>query len=141
VDEAIALLTSAFEAAVDVGSRPDAAQAISSLAQVNLRLGNVERAEEQARQALDLLGERVDFLDERGNTQLVLGRALLEQGRLDEADQAFREGEGTLSQLDSASHRAAVWIARAELAVRRGNSDEALRLYRLATETLQDFRF
>jgi len=42
-------------------------------------------AEEQALHALELLEGRVDFLDEIGNAQLVLGRALLEQDRLDEA--------------------------------------------------------
>ena len=35
---------------------------------------------------------RVDHLDEIGNAQLVLGRALLEQDRLDEADAAFARG-------------------------------------------------
>lgn len=141
VDEAIGLLTRAYEAALDVDSEPDAAQAISSLAQVNLRTGDAARAEEQARRALELLGDRVDFLDERGNAELVLGRALLQQGRLDAAEEALVACEQTFAQLDSASHRAAAWTGRAELAVRRGDTETALRLYRLATETLQDFRF
>ena len=79
-EKAVQLLTEAFAVALDVGSKPDAAQAVSSLAQVHLRTGEVELAEEQARQALSLLEGRVDFLDEQGNAQLVLGRALLEQG-------------------------------------------------------------
>jgi tetratricopeptide (TPR) repeat protein len=141
VESSIELFSAAFQEALAVGSDPDAAQAISSLAQVNLRTGDVGRAEEQARQALELLGDRIDFLDERGNAQLVLGRSLLEQERFDEAEGALAECEATFAQLDSASHRAAAWTARAELAARRGDSDEALRLYRLATETLQDFRF
>jgi tetratricopeptide (TPR) repeat protein len=141
VDAAIELLGAAFSQALDVGSDADAAQAISSLAQVNLRIGNHGQAEEQARRAIELLGDRVDFLDERGNAQLVLGRALLEQGRLEEAERALAACERSFAQLDSASHRAAAWTARAELAVRRQDPDEALRLYRLATETLQDFRF
>ena len=88
-EEAERLLKAAFSVALEVGSEPDAAQAVSSLAQVHLRTGQPELAEQQARHALSLLDGRVDFLDEQGNAQLVLGRALLEQGRLDEAEQAI----------------------------------------------------
>ncbi len=98
-------------------------------------------AEEQARQALDLLAGRVDLLDEIGNVQLVLGRSLLEQDRLDEAEQVLHECESSFDQLDSASHRAAAWIAQGDLAARRGNDRGAARLYRRAAEALQDFRF
>lgn len=140
-DEAVEHLKSAFSHALDVGSTADAAQAISSLAQIHLRTGRVELAEEQARQALELLGGRVDFLDEIGNAQLVLGRALLEQGRLDDAGNAFADAESSFDQLGSGSHRAAVWIARGDLATARGDDRTAARLYRRAAETLQDFRF
>ena len=67
--------------------------AVSSLAQVHLRTGDLEQAEEQARHALRLLEGRDDLLDEIGNAQLVLGRALLEQGRLDEAERPSRPAE------------------------------------------------
>ncbi len=134
-------LKEAFAVALEVGSKPDAAQAVSSLAQVNLRSGKVELAEEQAREALSLLEGRVDFLDEQGNAQLVLGRALLEQGRLDESEEALAAADASFEQLGSASHRAAAWTAQADLSVRRGDKDTALRLYRHAAETLQDFRF
>jgi tetratricopeptide (TPR) repeat protein len=137
----VQLLQEAFADALEVGSKPDAAQAVSSLAQVHLRTGQVELAEEQAQQALTLLEGRVDFLDEQGNAQLVLGRALLEQGRLDEADQALAASEAAFEQLSSTSHRAAAWTAQAELSIRRGDKDQALGLYRRAAETLQDFRF
>jgi tetratricopeptide (TPR) repeat protein len=140
-EKAVGLLKSAFSAALEVGSEPDAAQAVSSLAQVHLRTGDVELAEEQARHALTLLDGRVDFLDELGNVQLVLGRSLLEQGRLDEAEEALGASEATFDQLSSTSHRAAAWTAQAELSIRRGDQDQALRLYRRAAETLQDFRF
>jgi tetratricopeptide (TPR) repeat protein len=108
---------------------------------VNLRTGNVALAEEQARQALSLLDGRVDFLDEQGNAELVLGRALLEQGRLDESEHALAAAEAAFEQLSSGSHRAAAWTAQADLSVRRGDKDTALSLYRRAAETLQDFRF
>lgn len=139
--EAERLLKDAFAVALEVGSEPDAAQAVSSLAQVHLRTGQPELAEQQARHALQLLDGRIDFLDERGNAQLVLGRALLEQGRLDEAGDAMAASEATFEQLSSPSHRAAAWTAQAELSIRRGDQTNALRLYRLVAETLQDFRF
>jgi tetratricopeptide (TPR) repeat protein len=140
-EKAADYLTEAFAVALEVGSKPDAAQAVSSLAQVNLRTGNVALAEEQARQALSLLDGRVDFLDEQGNAQLVLGRALLEQGKLDESEHALAAAEAVFEQLSSGSHRAAAWTAQADLSVRRGDKDTALSLYRRAAETLQDFRF
>ena len=71
----------------------------------------------------------------------MLGRSLLEQGRLDEADAAFRDAESSLEQLSSESHRAAAWIAQGDLATRRGDDRAAARLYRRAAEALQDFRF
>ena len=127
--------------ALEVGSSADAAQAISSLAQVHLKTGELVRAEEQARHALELLDGRTDFLSEIGNAQLVLGRALLEQERLDEAEEALAAGETSLAQLGSGSHTAAAWMAQADLALRRGDESRSLMLYRRAAETLQDVRF
>jgi tetratricopeptide (TPR) repeat protein len=135
------LLKEAFTVALEVGSRPDAAQAVSSLAQVHLRTGNPELAEEQSRQALSLLDGRVDFLDEQGNAQLVLGRALLEQDKLEESAQALAAAEDAFEQLSSKSHRAAAWTAQADLSVRQGDKETALGLYRRAAEALQDFSF
>jgi tetratricopeptide (TPR) repeat protein len=140
-ERAAELLKEAFTVALEAGSKPDAAQAVSSLAQVNLRVGNPELAEEQARQALSLIDGRVDFLDEEGNARLVLGRALLEQGMLDEAEQALAAADAAFEQLSSRSHRAAAWTAQADLSVRRGDKDSALKLYRRANEALQDFSF
>ena len=139
--EAIEHLKDAFAVALEVGHDQDAAKAVSSLAQVHLRTGHADKAEEQAVHALDLIGEREDMLDEIGNARLVLGRALLEQGRLDEAERALGESEDAFAKLSSASHRAAVWIAQGDLATRRGDERRAARLYRRAAETLQDFRF
>src|SRR5262249_39973627 len=140
-DEAIGLLKEAFAIALDTGRDADAAQAISSLAQVHLRTGNIEQAEEQARHALQLLAGHEDYLDEIGNTQLVLGRSLLEQGRLDEAETSFAEAEESYAQLGSASHRATVWVARGDLAAKRDDDRLAAHLYRMAAEALQDLRF
>jgi len=142
-DEAIGLLKEAFGIALETGRDADAAQAVSSLAQIHLRTGSVDQAEEQARHALRLLeaAGNEDYLDEVGNAQLVLGRALLEQDRLDEAEAAFAEAEVNLSQLGSAGHRASAWVARGDLAARRGDDRLAAHLYRTAAEALQDVRF
>jgi tetratricopeptide (TPR) repeat protein len=140
-DESIPLFKQAFAVALEVGSDADAAQAVSSLAQVHLRTGEVELAEQQARHALELLAGRVDFIDEIGNAQLVLGRSLLEQGKLEEAAERFKAAEASFDQLSSASHKAAAWTAQAELAVERGDKEAAIGLYQRAVQALQDFRF
>lgn len=140
-DDAVAYLKRAFSVALEVGSEPDAAQAVSSLAQVHLGAGEWDLAEEQSRHALELLDGRPDFLDESGNALIVLGRALMEQSRLDEAEHAFAEAELNLSQLSSASHRAVAWTAQGDLASRRGDDRAAAALYRRAAEALQDVRF
>ncbi len=140
-EDAEALLKDSFRVALEVGNDADAARAISSLAQVHLRMGDQALAEEQARHALQLLDGREDYLDEIGNAQLTLGRALLEVGRLDEADQAFQDASTSFDQLSSASHRAAAWVAQGDLAAARGDDRTAARLYRTAAEALQDFRF
>jgi tetratricopeptide (TPR) repeat protein len=140
-DDAVRSLKEAFATALDVGNQADAAQAISSLAQVHLRSGDLHVAEEQARHALRLLEGRVDYVHEIGDAQLVLGRALLEQGRLDEAEEAFHQADANFEQYGSASYRAMAWLARGDLAARRGDDREAARLYRIAAEALQDVQF
>jgi tetratricopeptide (TPR) repeat protein len=140
-DEAVSLLKEAFGIALDTGREADAAQAVSSLAQIHLRTGDMEQAEQQARHALQLLDGREDYLDEIGSAHLVLGRALLSQDRLDEAEAAFGSAEASFGQLGSASHRAAAWVARGDLAARRGDDRLAAHLYRTAAEALQDVRF
>jgi tetratricopeptide (TPR) repeat protein len=140
-EEAEALLKDAFRVALDIGSETDAAYAVSSLAQVHLRTGREELAEEQARHALELLGGREDVIGEIGNAQLVLGRALLKQGRLPEAQDAFEAAEFSFDRLSSASHRAAAWVAQGDLAMERSDNHTAARMYRKAAEALQDFHF
>jgi len=140
-EQAVEYLKDAFRVALEVGSDVDAGYAVSSLAQVHLRTGDLELADEQARHALELLGDREDFIDEIGNVQLVLGRSLLERGRLDEADEWFTRAEANFEQLSSASHRAASWIAKGDLEAKRGDDRSAAELYRRAAEALQDFNF
>jgi tetratricopeptide (TPR) repeat protein len=140
-DTAISHLKQAFAIALETGSEADAAQSVSSLAQVHLGAGEHALAEEQARHALELLGDRPDFLDEIGNAQIVLGRSLLEQGRLDEAEKILDQAEASLTQLSSASHSAVAWTAKGDLASRRDDLKAAAALYRRAAEALQDVRF
>jgi tetratricopeptide (TPR) repeat protein len=140
-DEALALLKDAVRIALEVGNDDEAAHAVNGIAQVHLRTGDVTRAEEQARYALQLLGDRVDELHEIGNAQLVLGRALLAQDRLDEAEEAFKAGEAAYDQMSSVSHRADAWLAQGDLAAKRGDDRTAAKLYRRAADALQDVRF
>ena len=140
-ESAVGYLKRAFSVALELGSDADAAQAVSSLAQVHLGTGDVGLAEEQSRHALELLAGRDDFVDEIGNAQIVLGRSLLEQGRLDEAQQTFEEAEASFAQLSSASHRAVAWTAQGDVASKRGDTKTAATLYRRAAEALQDVRF
>src|SRR2546429_3908750 len=140
-DEAVELLKDAVRIALEAGDDVEAAYAGHRIAPVPLRTGHAPRAEEQARYALELLDDRVDETAEIGNAQLVLGRALLEQGRLDEADEALQAGERAYDQLSSASHRASAWVAQGDLAARRGDDRAAARMYRQAADALQDVRF
>jgi tetratricopeptide (TPR) repeat protein len=140
-EQAIEHLKQAFASALEIGMEHDAATAVSSLAQVHLRTGDPVKAEEQALHALRIIDEREDMLDEIGNARLVLGRALLEQDRLDESEEALAAADQAFAQLSSASHRAAAWVAQGDLATRRGDDQRAAVLYRRAAEALQDFRF
>src|SRR2546423_4139184 len=140
-EQAIDYLKASFSTALEVDSTEDAAQAAGSLAAVHLEMKDYPEAEQHARHALGLLDGRVDYLHEIAPSQLVLGRALLEQGDLDEAEKQFRAADASAEQMSSVSHRAAAWIALGDLATRRGDEGGAARLYRNAAEALQDFRF
>lgn len=140
-EQAVGLLEGAFSVANETGSQVDAGQAMCSLAEVHLGTGQYAEAEARARQALELLADRVDYLYEIGTAQLSLGRALLEQDRLIEAQEMLLAADGSFEQTSSVSHRAAAWVAQGDLAAKRGAEGEAARQYRRAAEALQDFRF
>jgi tetratricopeptide (TPR) repeat protein len=140
-EKAVGYLKEAFAVALEVGNDGDAAQAVSSLAQVHLRCGAPLLAEEQARHALSIIAGRDDYLDEQGNTHLVLGRALLQQGRDEEAMVDFSTAEWLFERLGSPSHVAASWLAQGDAYKGLGDLDAALTLYRRAAEALQDFNF
>jgi tetratricopeptide (TPR) repeat protein len=140
-EQAIEHLTASFALAVEAGSQPDAAQALGSLAAVHEHRGDHEAADEHARKALALLDGREDFLDEIGQSNLVLGRSLLERGRLDEAEECFRAADAAFEQMSSIAHRTGAWVALGDLAQRRGDAGEAARFYRNAAEALRVVRF
>lgn len=139
--QAVAHLTGSFALALEIGNHADAAQAVSSLAQVHLRCGAPLLAEEQARHALSILDEREDYRDERGNAHLVLGRALLMQERSDEAMAQFAAAEWLYEAIGSVSHLAAAWTAQGDTYAGGGDLAAAAELFRRAAESLQDFHF
>jgi tetratricopeptide (TPR) repeat protein len=140
-DGAVEHLKASFARALEMDSPADAAQALGGLATVHLRRGEYDEADESARKALALLEGREDFLHEVCPSQLVLGRALMERGRFNEAEECFRAADAAAEQLASISHRTEAWVALGDLAARRGNDAEAARLYRNAAEALQEIRF
>jgi tetratricopeptide (TPR) repeat protein len=140
-EQAIEHLKASFSAALEVDSIEKAAQAEGSLATVHLHLSDWDQAEQLSRHALSLLTDREDYLHEIAPTQLVLGRALMEQDKLEEAEQWLRASDSSAERLESIGHRAAAWIALGDLETRRNNQPEAAKLYRRAAEALQDVRF
>jgi tetratricopeptide (TPR) repeat protein len=140
-EEAVEYLKDSFRVALETGNDPDAGHVMCSLAEVHLGIGETTQAETEARKALELFAGRVDYLHEIGTAQLALGRALLGQDRLNEAEEMFVAADSSYEQLSSASHRAAAWVALGDLATKRGEDAEAARHYRRAAEALQDFRF
>lgn len=140
-ERAAALLEQAYAEALAAGSEPDAAQALSSLAQVEVALGLYEQGEERARRAISLLEGRADFADELGNATLVLARALRAAGRGEEAAREARRAGAVFGRIGHASAVAATLVLEGDLARDRGDTEAAATLYRDAAERLQDFRF
>lgn len=140
-DAAEQTLLEAIEAASEISSDADLAQAVNSLAQVYLRTGRPLEARARALRAVDLLEARTDFLDELGNAQLVVAGSHRMEGELDAAAEWLDRAEATYVRLGVASHLAAVWVARGDLARELGDVDAAADLYRRAADTLQDVHF
>ena len=140
-EQAVPLLQEAYALFLELDNEVDAAQVVSSLAQVHLRCGASQLAEEQARHALSILDGRDDYVEERGNAHLVLGRALLEQRRDGEAMTEFAAAEWLFERFGSVSHLAATWMAQGEAYARAEDFEASVELYRRAAEALQDFNF
>jgi tetratricopeptide (TPR) repeat protein len=134
-------LLAAIETADAAGSRPDLAQAVSSLAQVYLRTHRPAEARVRAERAVELLTGRVDFLDELVNAQLVVARSLAAEGDTDGASSWLDRADRAVDSLGSSSHRAAALIARGDLVRSLGDPDAAADYFRRAAESLQDLHF
>jgi tetratricopeptide (TPR) repeat protein len=135
--EAIGLFERAWQRALVEGDEANTALAIGSLAEARLRAGDPAQAETDARRALELFADRVDFLHAIGAAQLTLGRALIAQDRSTEAEEILQAAHESFQELKSVSHQAAAWVAQGDLAERRDDPSEAARLYRRAAEALQ----
>jgi tetratricopeptide (TPR) repeat protein len=127
--------------AAQANSSADVAQAVSSLAQVYLRTGRPQEARVRAQRAVEILDGRPDFVDELGNAQLIVAKALAEEGDAVNAAGWLDCAEHSFTTLGSTSHLAMTWVARGDLARSGGDVDAAAALYRHAAEALQDWHF
>jgi tetratricopeptide (TPR) repeat protein len=135
------LLIESIATADSAGSDADAAQAVNSLALLYLRTGRPAEARIRAERASELLTGRTDFLDELGNAQLTVARALAAEGDTTRAGEWLDAADQTFNMLGSTSHRAAALVARGDLLRTRGDLDTAADYYRRAAESLQDAQF
>jgi transcriptional regulator with XRE-family HTH domain len=136
-DNAVRLLEEAFAIFVEVDLQVDAGYVCSSLASIQLDRGELAAAEANARKALDLLGGRVDHLQEVGMAQLIVGRAYAGQGLLEDADRWIASADASFEQASSAGHRSFAWMARGDVESLRGDDAAAAGLYRRAAVALQ----
>jgi len=135
-DRAIELLDESFRIAVETASAPAAAHVLCSIAEVRLARDELVEAERDARKALDLFDGRLDYLHGIGLTQLTLGRALLAQGRSEEAETEIRAAEISFARISSPGHEAAAALLHGDLAAERGATQEAADHYREAATAL-----
>jgi transcriptional regulator with XRE-family HTH domain len=136
-ERAVALLEEAFALFVDLDLSVEAGYVCSSLAGIQLDSGHLDAAEQSARKALDLLGGRVDHLQEIGMAELTLGRARAGQGALDEAETWIARADETFQRANSAGHRSFAWLAQGDVESLRGSDAAAAGLYRQAAVVLQ----
>ena len=130
-EQAVEHFKHAFAVALEIGRDEDAATAVSSLAQVHLRTGDVEARRGAGACTRSRSSASATTCSTRSATPgSCSGARCSMQDRLDEAETALAEAEDAFAQLSSASHRAAAWIAQGDLATRRGDERRAAVLYR-----------
>jgi len=140
-EEAVPLLRESFRIAVEQDNRIDAAFAASSLASARMHSGDLEGAIESGNRAIELLSDRPEYREEEGNARIVIGRAALQLGRIDEAEQSFKAAANCFEAVETVSHLAGAWVALGDVANHRGEAGRAAELYRRAAEALQDVRW
>ena len=140
-EQAVPLLRESFRIAVELDNRIDAAFAASSLASARLRSGDLDGAIESGNTAMELLGGREEYRQEKGNALVVIGRAHLQAGRIEAAEQSFTAAVECYAVVESVSHLAGAWMGLGDVAEAHGDSARAALLYRRAAEALQDVRW
>ena len=136
-EAAVALLDEAFARFVELDLSVEAGYVCSSLAGIQVERGELDAAERNARKALDLLGGRVDHLQEIGMAELTLGRARAGQAALDEAETWIARADETFQRASSTGHRSFAWLAQGDVESLRGSDAAAAGLYRRAAVALQ----
>ncbi len=136
--EAEESLMESMETASEIGSDPDLAQAVNTLAHILLLTGRHAEARVRAERAVELLRGRIDFREELGNAQLVVGRSLAAEGEHAHALEWMDAADETFEDVGSTSHRASAWLARGDIVRETGDTEAAADLYRRAADSLQD---
>ena len=140
-EEALKTFSKAYAILLDAGEMYLCANVVGSIANVHLQSGDPVRAEEQARHSIELFGDGGERLNELGESQLVLGRALLAQERHEEADAALDGARAIFESIRSTSFLARTLVAKGDVAAVRNDVTAAADLYRQATDLLQDVTF
>jgi tetratricopeptide (TPR) repeat protein len=140
-DDALASFKRAYQIFLDAGANEWSGGAISSIARLYLETGDPVKAEEQARYALELIGDEAVDPEQVGEARLVLGKALLDQNRLDEAEAVLEEAKDLFESMRATSNLSRTFVALGDLARERGTTEEAARLFRHAAELMQDIRY
>ncbi len=141
-EEAIEQLNESFKVLLEYGSEADAARAVSSLAQVHLRTG-----QRRARGGAGAPGAQAPRRPRRRDRRdrecpaSCSGVPCSSRAGSTKRRRPSTPPSSSFDQLSSISHRASAWIAKGDLAARRGQDQLAAQLYRRAAEALQDFRF
>ena len=110
-EEAVPLLRESFRIAVEQDNRVDAAFAASSLASARMHSGDLEGAIESGNRAIELLSSREEYREEEGNARIVIGRAALALGRIDQAEVSFKAAARCFEAVETVSHLAGAWVA------------------------------
>jgi tetratricopeptide (TPR) repeat protein len=140
-DAALSSLKRAYGVLLDAGDSGRCALVVASIASIHLETGEATLAEEQARHALELFRDGSDeWSEEIAESKVILGRALLEQDRLDDADGVLAEAQSAFEAIRSTSNLARAIFARGDVATKRGAHEDASRLYRRSASLLQDVK-
>jgi tetratricopeptide (TPR) repeat protein len=140
-DDALSTLKRAYGVLLDAGDSGRCALVVASIASIHLETGDAPLAEEQARHALELFRDGGDeWSEEIAESKVILGRALLEQDKLDEAEIALSDAQAAFEAIRSTSNLARAILARGDVASKRGAHEQASRLYRRSASLLQDVK-